>query len=59
MTEDKARAALRAFDAVGGLERWIVDQPWLSAGPRSGCAETACTNQSGCAASRCGAPRRA
>ncbi len=20
-----------AFDAVGGLERWIADQPWLAA----------------------------
>ena len=28
MTEAEARAALRAFDAVGGLERWIADQRW-------------------------------
>jgi hypothetical protein len=28
VTEDQARAALRAFVAVGGLERWIVDQRW-------------------------------
>ena len=31
MTEDQARAALAAFDAVGGLERWIAAQPWLAA----------------------------
>ena len=30
MTEDQARAALRAFVAVGGLEAWIADQPWLT-----------------------------
>ena len=28
MTEAEARAALRAFDAVGGLEHWIAEQPW-------------------------------
>ena len=28
MTEDQARAALAAFDAVGGLERWIAAQRW-------------------------------
>lgn len=28
MTEAEARAALRAFAAVGGLERWIADQRW-------------------------------
>jgi len=28
MTETEARAALRAFVAVGGLERWIADQRW-------------------------------
>ena len=28
MTEGEARAALRAFVAVGGLERWIAEQPW-------------------------------
>ena len=29
MTEDQARAALDAFDGVGGLERWIAAQrPW-------------------------------
>ena len=28
MTEDQARAALRAFIAVGGLEAWIADQRW-------------------------------
>ena len=28
MTEDQARAALRAFVAVGELERWIADQRW-------------------------------
>ena len=31
MTEDQARAALAAFDGVGGLERWIADQSWLAA----------------------------
>ncbi len=31
MTEDQARAALAAFDAVGGLEAWIAAQPWLAA----------------------------
>jgi len=30
MTEAKARAALAAFDGLGGLERWIAAQ-----GPRS------------------------
>ena len=28
MTEAEARAALAAFDAVGGLEAWIADQRW-------------------------------
>ena len=29
MTEAEARAALAAFDSLGGLERWIaVQQPW-------------------------------
>ncbi len=28
MTEAEARAALAAFGAVGGLERWIADQRW-------------------------------
>jgi hypothetical protein len=28
VTEDQARAALAAFDAVGGLERWIAEQRW-------------------------------
>ncbi|MBD0273076.1 MAG: hypothetical protein ICV73_14265 [Acetobacteraceae bacterium] len=29
MTEAEARAALAAFDGIGGLERWIADQrPW-------------------------------
>ncbi len=29
MTEAKARAALAAFDGLGGLERWIAEQrPW-------------------------------
>jgi hypothetical protein len=31
MTEAEARAALAAFDAVGGLEAWIAEQPWLAA----------------------------
>ncbi len=31
MTEDQARAALAALDGVGGLERWIAEQPWLAA----------------------------
>jgi hypothetical protein len=29
VTEAKARAALAAFDGLGGLERWIaVQRPW-------------------------------
>ncbi len=29
MTEEAARAALAAFDGLGGLERWIAEQrPW-------------------------------
>ena len=28
MTEAEARAALRAFVAVGDVERWIAEQPW-------------------------------
>ena len=28
MTEAEARAALRAFDAVGDIERWIAEQRW-------------------------------
>ncbi len=29
MTEAEARAALAAFDGLGGLERWIaVQRPW-------------------------------
>ena len=28
MTEAEARAALAAFDGVGGLERWIAAQRW-------------------------------
>jgi hypothetical protein len=28
VTEDQARAALAAFDAVDGLERWIAAQRW-------------------------------
>ena len=28
MAEAEARAALRAFVAVGELERWIAAQPW-------------------------------
>ncbi len=29
MTQDQARAALAAFDGLGGLERWIAEQrPW-------------------------------
>ncbi len=31
MTEEQARAALAAFDAIGGMERWIAEQPWLAA----------------------------
>jgi hypothetical protein len=30
VTEAEARATLAAFDAVGGLERWIADQFWLA-----------------------------
>jgi hypothetical protein len=28
MTEAEARAALRAFEAVGEIEQWIAEQPW-------------------------------
>jgi hypothetical protein len=31
VTEDEARAALAAFDGLGGLERWIAEQPWEAA----------------------------
>ncbi len=31
MTEAEARAVLAAFDAVGGLERWIAERPWEAA----------------------------
>ena len=31
MTEDQARAALRAFVAVGAVEPWSADQPWQQA----------------------------
>ena len=34
MTEDQARAALAAFKAVGGAERWIAEQrPWQASPP--------------------------
>ena len=29
--EEETRAALRACVAVGGLERWIAERPWLAA----------------------------
>jgi hypothetical protein len=28
VTEAEARAALAAFDGLGGLERWIAEQWW-------------------------------
>jgi hypothetical protein len=28
VTEAEARAALRAFVAIGKIEQWIADQPW-------------------------------
>ena len=28
MTENEARAALAAWDGVGGIEAWIAGQPW-------------------------------
>ncbi len=31
VTEAEARAALDAFDGLGGLERWIASQPWEAA----------------------------
>ncbi len=31
MTEAEARATLAAFDAIGGMVRWIAAQPWLAA----------------------------
>ena len=33
MTEDQARAALDAFDGVGGLERWMAAQRSWEATP--------------------------
>jgi hypothetical protein len=30
LTEDQTGAALAAFDAVGGLERWIAARPWIA-----------------------------
>ncbi len=34
MTEAEARVALRAFDGVGGAERWIAEQrPWQASPP--------------------------
>jgi hypothetical protein len=31
VTEAEARAALRAFVAVGEIEQWIAEQPWQPA----------------------------
>jgi hypothetical protein len=31
MTEAEARAALAAFDGLGGLEHWIAERPWDAA----------------------------
>ncbi len=31
MTEDQARAALRAFVDVGDIEPWIAGRPWQAA----------------------------
>ena len=31
MEEDQARVALAALDGLGGLERWIAEQPWEAA----------------------------
>ncbi len=31
MTEGEARAALRRFNGIGGLERWIAERPWQAA----------------------------
>lgn len=28
MTEAQARAALAAYDAIGGIEPWIAARPW-------------------------------
>jgi hypothetical protein len=28
MTEDEARAALRTYDGIGGIEPWIAAQHW-------------------------------
>ena len=30
LTEVETRATLAAFDAVGGLEQWIAEQPWMA-----------------------------
>jgi hypothetical protein len=32
MTEEQARAALRACGLIGGLGEWIADQPWREVG---------------------------
>jgi hypothetical protein len=31
MTEAEARTALRAYDAIGGIEPWIAARPWQAA----------------------------
>ncbi len=31
MTEAEVRTTLAAFDAIGGMERWIAAQPWHAA----------------------------
>jgi hypothetical protein len=30
VTEKEARALLSDCDSLGGLERWIVEQPWIA-----------------------------
>ncbi len=40
MTEAEARAALAAFDGLGGLERWVAAQrPWQAI-PSGWCSST-------------------
>lgn len=31
VTEAEARAALRRFDGIGGLEHWVAERPWQAA----------------------------
>ena len=52
MTEADARAALRAFKAVGDIEQWIAEQPWERL---AGCAWRRAVQRvaQGCVSLRC------